>query len=324
MHEPPLSPPPFDRPLFAEPPPFAPLPASGPSSAEPMALALEEPATVRSVARDVVRTLRQPREAVPRSAQPWRVWWCVVRLYALGMIVAGAIVMVGVKASGAVNRLDDVSSAHERLVLLVLAGLVAPLWEETAFRLPLAPFHWARALPSLALLSFLLSTETPHALRPLWWGVFGLGAGLVLPTISNPQRREQAGLWWRRHFRWAVLLSIVGFGFAHAGNYRFPHHSPSAFLFVPLLVLPQLVAGALLAYVRLKLGYWFGVLLHASVNTFLVGLSLLAPDPHAKPALKPTPSTPRPQLRSKPGSRRQPTLATRPPARPADHASTAS
>lgn len=277
-----------------------------------------------SVARDIVRTLRHPSTVVPHWGRPWAAWWCVVRLYAIGMVLAGSVVAVGVRASGVVNKIDQMESPKQRLMLLVLAGVIAPLWEETAFRLPLAPFHWARALPSLALLS-LLGSEVPAEVRYVWFGALIVGAALVLATTFLAGWRETLSQWWGSHFRWVLALSVVGFGFAHGGNYIFPHHGPGWFAVIPLLVLPQLIAGALLAYVRLRLGFWFGVLLHASVNTALVGASLLAPNSahHAKPIPRHAPHT---ALRSKPGSvsgsRRQPPLAPSAPARSTDHAST--
>jgi hypothetical protein len=101
--------------------------------------------------------------------------------------------------------------------------------------------------------------------------------------------------WWQKSFAWIVALSVLSFGFAHAGNYKMSASGLGALAVVPLLVLPQLAAGVLLSYVRVKLGFRYAVLLHGAVNSVLVVALFAAPE---EPPKKPTPKTPASALRT--------------------------
>jgi len=334
MQEPHLPPDnaPVEAPFYEQPPSFAPPipPIAAEDDFTPgFGAAFEEAITLRSVARDILRMLRQPRPLLTHSSRPWTVWARVVGLYLIGMVFAGAVASLGAHASGATNLLDEMSkSAHTlqgRLKLLVLAGILAPLWEETSFRLPLAPFHPARVLPALALLGLLMLPAKPPEVQALLAVPLLVAALVCVLAVASKPWNERVARAWSRHFRWVLAFSILSFGFAHAGNYVFGDQKTPSLLIIPLLVMPQLIAGVLLAYARLRLGFWFGVLLHSSVNTALMLLVLSAPNKYEKPIPKPGS---RPALRARPGSttapasRRDTALPARPPARPADHPST--
>ena len=288
-----------------------------------LAPAFEEPITLRSVARDVWAMLANPRPVLPRTEQPWKVWTRVVGLYLIGMMFAGIVASFGAQVSGATNVLDEMrknaSTLEGRLTLLALAGILAPLWEETAFRLPLAPFNAARLLPALALIGVLM---VPSKSPPVQWLIavpLVVAALVCVPALVSKSWNARVAAWWSEHFRWILALSILGFGFAHASNYEFSAQKPGSLGLIPLLVMPQLIAGVLLAYARLKLGFWFGVLLHSGVNTVLM-LAVLSAPIDEKSKLKP--AQPKP-ARTAPASRRDQTVAPRAPARPEPGSGTA-
>ena len=323
MHQPHFPPAPSQEPFENpdEPLSTALLPDGGGVALAP---AFEEPVTLRWVARDVRAMLSHPRPVLPRTGQPWKVWWRVVGLYLIGMMFAGAVASLGAKVSGATNLLEEMrkstSTLEGRLTLLALAGIIAPLWEETAFRLPLAPFHVARVLPALALFGVLVvPSKSPPT--QLLLGVPLVVAALVCAgALASKSWNARLCAWWAKHFRWVLTLSILGFGFAHASNYQFSAQKPGTLALIPLLVMPQLIAGILLAYARLKLGFWFAVLLHSGVNTVLM-LAVLSAPTDEKPKSKPAPAVPS-STRTAPGSRRDQPVAPREAARPEPVAST--
>lgn len=326
MHQPHLPPAPGQEPFET---PYEPAPslaphveggvAFAPAIEEPAAIeesaAIEEPATLGSVVRDVRAMLQNPRAILLRPRQPWKVWWRVVGLYLIGMLFAGVVASVGASVSGATNLLDEMrksaSTLEGRLTLLALAGVLAPLWEETAFRLPLAPFHAARVLPALALFGVLVVPSKSPQVQWLIGAPLLVAALVCVPALVSRSWNARVSTWWSEHFRWILTLSILGFGLAHAGNYQFSAQKPTTLLLIPLLVMPQLIAGVLLAYARLKLGFWFAVLLHSGVNTVLM-LAVLSAPTDEKPKLKPA----QPPARTAPASRRDTRRPQRAPARP--------
>lgn len=242
--------------------------------------------------------LRRPPLALPRTQRPRAIFSRVLGLYAIGMICAGLFVQIAATVSGAQNLLTetmrDALTPDKRLLLLLFGGLIAPLWEETAFRLPLARFHPARVLPAMVLFALLVGYSIEEPARTRFWIAMTIIEIPILAAFFVRSWRARVEAWWERNFRGVLFVLIAAFGLAHGVNYRFPSGSVLAPLAIPLLVMPQLVAGVFLAYVRLKLGFWHGVLLHAGVNTFLLAPVLLFPqllqDPN-KPSPTATPTS---------------------------------
>ncbi|PCI35845.1 MAG: hypothetical protein COB60_01705 [Flavobacteriaceae bacterium] len=78
---------------------------------------------------------------------------------------------------------------------------------------------------------------------------------------------------WKKHFHFFFYLSTLLFGLVHIGNYD--NSSMLFYIVAPILVLPQLIVGLTLGFLRMKLGFLWGVLMHGLYNFILVGASLL-------------------------------------------------
>lgn len=74
------------------------------------------------------------------------------------------------------------------------------------------------------------------------------------------------------YFKYFFYLSIVLFGLIHIFNFEGNTH---LYYMAPLLIAPQLMAGVILGYIRIKLGLKWSILLHATYNTILIGPVLL-------------------------------------------------
>jgi membrane protease YdiL (CAAX protease family) len=74
------------------------------------------------------------------------------------------------------------------------------------------------------------------------------------------------------HFKYALYISVILFGSLHISNFE---ALDGQFWAIPLLVSPQLSAGVFLGYTRIKLGLFWGILLHTAHNFLLVGPVLL-------------------------------------------------
>lgn len=72
-----------------------------------------------------------------------------------------------------------------------------------------------------------------------------------------------------QYFHIHIWLSAFAFAMSHVFNYSL--HSSAAILLSPLLVLPQLVGGLTLSYIRMKYGILVSILMHGIHNGILFG-----------------------------------------------------
>lgn len=84
-----------------------------------------------------------------------------------------------------------------------------------------------------------------------------------------------------RYFSWAVYISILLFGLVHLFNFT---EYENAIWLAPLLIAPQLITGLFLTFIRVRMGFVYGVLYHALFNALLIGpmllIKLLDPEIH--------------------------------------------
>ncbi|GGH05833.1 CPBP family glutamic-type intramembrane protease [Mucilaginibacter phyllosphaerae] len=81
----------------------------------------------------------------------------------------------------------------------------------------------------------------------------------VLPQNISPNKRAQTFI---------IVASIITFGLLHTLNYA-PLQLGILFIY-PLYVLPQLVMGWLLTYVRFRNGFFWGIALHIMINSVII------------------------------------------------------
>jgi hypothetical protein len=143
--------------------------------------------------------------------------------------------------------------------------IMAPIIEESIFRLPLsfkrshiavafgfALVLLARLIPGMSQQNLTINILVRVALFAA--GYFALYKSL--PEIKVPNKRLQAHL---------MITSIVVFGLMHIFNYA-PLQWSIIFIY-PLFVIPQLCMGWLLTYIRFKNGFFWGMGLHALINS---------------------------------------------------------
>ena len=108
-------------------------------------------------------------------------------------------------------------------------------------------------------------------------GTLGMFLGIVLvPFIEEIVfryflRYERINPWlinrnkWNAIFPFLVYSSSIAFGLAHIFNFSFSFNHNLWFLY-PLLVLPQLFGGLILAFVRVRFNFRYGVVYHMLWN----------------------------------------------------------
>ncbi len=73
-------------------------------------------------------------------------------------------------------------------------------------------------------------------------------------------------------FKYVFYIIAFSFGFIHIINFEI---SKTILILSPLLVAPQIIAGLLLGYIRVRLGLLYSILLHALFNGLAIIPSLL-------------------------------------------------
>ncbi|MRH99289.1 CPBP family intramembrane metalloprotease [Kriegella sp. EG-1] len=75
------------------------------------------------------------------------------------------------------------------------------------------------------------------------------------------------------YFKIIFWILTIAFGLIHITNFEI---TSTTILLAPLLVLPQIIVGAMLGYIRIKFGLVWAIGLHATYNLVLMGPILLA------------------------------------------------
>ncbi|SMG33676.1 CAAX protease self-immunity [Marivirga sericea] len=135
------------------------------------------------------------------------------------------------------HALADLSNQFGIMGLILLGGIVGPLIEEIIFRLPL------------------------NYKRNYLFKLVGVVVG-----------KESVKRFWFKNYSLFFYLFIIAFALVHITNYK--NESLSILLLSPILVLPQIIGGTVLAYLRMKIGFFWGFLHHAIFNSILMILAL--------------------------------------------------
>jgi hypothetical protein len=148
---------------------------------------------------------------------------------------------------------------------VVYIGLIGPLLEEVVFRLPLSLKKRHIALAS-SVAVFLFTGAIFHSLTQ----IKGLNLGLQLSAcvlvytagmLFVPKGLSISDHRFRKHL---IILSMCLFGLMHIGNY-IPIQWPLIWIY-PIYVLPQLLMGWAITFIRFKNGFWWGYALHCIIN----------------------------------------------------------
>lgn len=162
--------------------------------------------------------------------------------------------------------------------LLLIVGLLAPLLEEAAFRLFLRYKSINLSVSVFVLIYYFMNKVIYHTNN------FDLGnnfllriaialfAGIICFIVANRQSQALQHFW-QHNFRWIFYFSCVLFALVHISSYG---TTLANLLLLPVITLPQLLTGICYGYGRIKLGFVYGVGLHALSNTCMVLLGVLA------------------------------------------------
>ena len=225
---------------------------------------------------DVWAYLRRPRFTAQREALDAAALTHLILL--VGATVLGVIILtplIGGIVIGVMGELPDNSVANiDTQTLLLLGMVIAPLWEELAYRSWLGgPRSVLIGLPALAAVSAgLAAVASPLSsfATLVMMAVLGMLFFQLALRVFSAGEASLAGLR-RRSFPLVFWGSALLFGMLHLANYDGGLSHPVLLL----AVLPQFLIGALLGYVRMRFGLLAAMGFHAAYNGVLIGLMVV-------------------------------------------------
>lgn len=196
-------------------------------------------------------------------------------LWAINMALFGPLAASVAGATGAQHKLD--LSNLPWLQALIWAPIVEELVFRYGLRRPLQ-FLWLGPIVvvclfsgpvwySIALVALLVFLLMQPALSstPLHGSTTATGWRLWWQRLSGKQAMPmKVARWYVRYFGWVMYLSTIAFACLHLYNFNFGNGS---WLLLPLLVLPQLVTGLVLSWMRVRRGIAAAMALHAIFNS---------------------------------------------------------
>lgn len=219
-----------------------------------------------SLLRAYGQFLRSPiLSAAPASLPMWAILTRILRLYSLHFF---CVLGIGALISGLISQQDSllpvVFTQFDAGFLFVTAVIAAPLLEESIFRLPLrgkisdwvlsgsvvilVGAAWVSGLNRSVMIG--IGTALTGLNLYVW---FSVGRRLVLPRIYQAYPR-------------VIFYGLTGiFGAIHITNY-----GVQVWPLLPILVLPQVIVGLWLGFIRLHYGFGWAVLAHSFHNACLL------------------------------------------------------
>ena len=191
----------------------------------------------------------------------------------LGSVVAWQIFGALSEVAGYESVLEAELERWSLTQQLILVVLLAPVLEETIYRLPLQR-QFRPGLIALSLtIGALLFTDVGSA---LFWIIFGLAVLVAsLGLFKDWESRTAIEARWSQDARIPIWSATLVFGLVHIANFDVDW-SIYAVLAAPLVVSPQLWLGLMFTIARVRYGWWAGLLLHATHNGLIWSISGLA------------------------------------------------
>ncbi len=184
-------------------------------------------------------------------------------MLSLVLIAPADYLIVNVLNYESVANLVSISTKEIGKENIYKVVIIFPLIEEILFRLFLKPTKFTISMFSLFFTFYMLNRNFTHIyysglefyvklfIASIVAILFYLKCDYYIPFIE-------------KNNKYFIIISIVVFGLAHISNIKSLHFQ--LMLFYPIFVIPQMIIGYFITNARLKLGFFWGILLHCLVN----------------------------------------------------------
>ena len=171
-----------------------------------------------------------------------------------------------VDSSQRIFKIDEFTENNIIFSLVATICLFDPIYEELTFRL------YLRSLPiyisiSISLVVYLLLSDIgKFELYSLNIDIVYIGIlfFLLLKFFAIVKVKRMVQKFWGKNFKYIFYFSVLLFALLHLRNFQL---TPKHIVFIPLLILPQLISGIIFGYSRMKYGIFWSIFLHILNNT---------------------------------------------------------
>lgn len=207
---------------------------------------------IQTVFNDLIAFLRHPKEEhLPDSSMGQKLK-LIALLYLIELpVIVSFILTISLLKHFKLFDIDkhfgvDLFSKFSYTTILFLAVILAPLIEETIFRLP-------------------LRYRRNYLLRLISGGISVTG------LVDKDKLQQGVQRFWNASFGWFFYGMAITFGLIHLTNYSDPK---SLILFAPLLTITQMCGGLIMGYIRVKIGFIWGITYHAAHNLIFFSIAI--------------------------------------------------
>lgn len=196
----------------------------------------------------------------------------VLLIFRYFLFAIGLCFCVGVLSM--IFEFENILSNIPLKVMFIRGVLIAPIAEESFFRLLLKP-----RLKNLIAFSVVMFPIMGYLLWTENYNVFTIIILVELFILLVIVRRKiylfRLQRKFIKYFPFFFYFSILSFGFSHIFNFTFSKINFWIIFFSPVLVLPQIIMGSFLGYIRIKYGFIYSVLFHTLINGILTVFMVL-------------------------------------------------
>lgn len=177
-----------------------------------------------------------------KTSDKWRTLLVFIVIDAI-LITPAVIIIILIQEFSNLNinnhKLSDLSNELGIIGLIIFGSIIGPIIEEIIFRLPL------------------------NYKRNYFFKLLGKAIG-----------KEKVKNFWFNNYTIFFYLFIAAFGLVHITNYK--DESLVIILLAPILILPQIIGGTIISYLRMKIGFSWGFLEHAIFNLIVMFITFYA------------------------------------------------
>lgn len=176
----------------------------------------------------------------------------------------------------------NMSERFGPFVLLLVGGIILPIYEEITFRLSLKFKPIYLALTSGAFIYYILTKAVFKTRISLVDDTFlyrisiGILFMIIAYTIIRREKvKKPLNQFWKDNFRFIYYLSCVSFAWLHIFNFEL---NMINLLLLPIITLPQLFSATIAGYTRIAFSFKYPLFTHMATNILFTLLSFIPLD----------------------------------------------